>query len=102
MIKTSGYRVSPTEVEEALYETGLVAEAVAFGKVNPELGQSIIAVVVPLEPATFSLDDVQNHCRKFMPTFMVPHEFVVQNEGLARNPNGKLDRPTIKDALFSS
>jgi acyl-coenzyme A synthetase/AMP-(fatty) acid ligase len=26
MIKTSGYRVSPTEVEEALYATGLVAE----------------------------------------------------------------------------
>ena len=31
MIKTSGYRVSPTEVEEVLYRTGLVGECVAFG-----------------------------------------------------------------------
>ena len=32
MIKTSGYRVSPTEVEEAAYATGLVRDAVALGR----------------------------------------------------------------------
>ena len=31
MIKTSGYRVSPTEIEEVVYETGLVRDAVALG-----------------------------------------------------------------------
>ena len=31
MIKTSGYRVSPTEIEEAAYATGLVRDAVALG-----------------------------------------------------------------------
>ena len=31
MIKTSGYRVSPTEVEEVVYASGLVSEAVAIG-----------------------------------------------------------------------
>ncbi len=31
MIKTSGYRVSPTEIEEVAYDTGLVRDAVAVG-----------------------------------------------------------------------
>ena len=31
MIKTSGYRVSPTEIEEVVYGTGLVGDAVALG-----------------------------------------------------------------------
>ena len=40
MIKTSGYRVSPTEVEEILYATKLVGECVAFGVVPRYLGPS--------------------------------------------------------------
>jgi acyl-CoA synthetase (AMP-forming)/AMP-acid ligase II len=35
MMKTSGYRVSPTEVEEILYATQLVGECVAFGVPHP-------------------------------------------------------------------
>ena len=41
MIKTSGYRVSPTEVEEILYGTKLVGECVAFGVDHAALGQAI-------------------------------------------------------------
>ncbi|MGH8641755.1 MAG: acyl-CoA ligase (AMP-forming), exosortase A system-associated, partial [Burkholderiales bacterium] len=42
MIKTSGYRVSPTEVEEVVYATGLVGEAAALGIAHPVLGQAIV------------------------------------------------------------
>ena len=45
MIKTSGYRVSPTEVEEAAYATGLVRDAVALGIDDPALGQKVALVV---------------------------------------------------------
>ena len=45
MIKTSGYRVSPTEVEEAAYGTGLVRDAVALGVEDAGLGQRIVLVV---------------------------------------------------------
>ncbi|MCC6248127.1 MAG: acyl-CoA ligase (AMP-forming), exosortase A system-associated, partial [Rubrivivax sp.] len=38
MMKTSGYRVSPTEVEEVLYATKQVGECVAFGVDHPALG----------------------------------------------------------------
>ena len=39
MIKTSGYRVSPTEVEEVVYATGLVGDAVAVGVPHPGAGR---------------------------------------------------------------
>ena len=42
MIKTSGYRVSPTEVEEVAYDSGLVRDAVALGVDDDRLGQRIV------------------------------------------------------------
>jgi acyl-CoA ligase (AMP-forming) (exosortase A-associated) len=57
MMKTSGYRVSPTEVEEILYSTQLVGECVAFGVPHPSLGHSICVIATgkdgaPLDSAT--------------------------------------------------
>ena len=47
MIKTSGYRVSPTEIEEVAYDTGLVRDAVALGVEDAKLGQHVVLVVSP-------------------------------------------------------
>jgi acyl-coenzyme A synthetase/AMP-(fatty) acid ligase len=47
MIKTSGYRVSPTEVEESRVRLQLVARCAAFGVDHPTLGQAIVLVVSP-------------------------------------------------------
>ena len=47
MIKTSGYRVSPTEIEEEAYATGLVRDAVALGVDDAKLGQRILLVASP-------------------------------------------------------
>jgi len=56
MIKTSGYRVSPSEVEEVAYASGMVVDAVAVGVPHPSLGQAIVLVVRTLDrpPATRS------------------------------------------------
>ncbi len=47
MIKTSGYRVSPTEVEEVAYSTHLVRDAVALGVDDETLGQRVRSTVAP-------------------------------------------------------
>ena len=54
LIKTSGYRVSPTEVEEVLYSSELIKEVVVFGVPHPVLGQAIVAVIVPNSEAVWS------------------------------------------------
>ena len=47
MIKSSGNRVSPTEIEEAALASGLVAEAVALGYPDARLGEGIALIVRP-------------------------------------------------------
>ncbi|MBT8135711.1 MAG: acyl-CoA ligase (AMP-forming), exosortase A system-associated, partial [Gammaproteobacteria bacterium] len=42
MIKSSGYRISPTEVEEAVHATGLVTDCAAVGIPDPDLGQAVV------------------------------------------------------------
>src|SRR5690349_689846 len=95
MIKTSGYRVSPTEVEEVLYATGLVGEAAALGIAHPVLGQAIVLVATP--PANSQLDSaaVLAKCRERLPAFMVPARIVERKGSLPRNPNGKIDRKLL-------
>lgn len=95
MIKTSGYRVSPTEVEEILYATGLVEECAAFGTPHPTLGQAIVAVVQPVAGQAVSVDSLQAECRTRMPAYMLPQHFRLQLGSLPRNPNGKIDRKAL-------
>lgn len=98
MIKTSGYRVSPAEIEEVLFATGLIADAAAVGVPHPTLGQSIVVVASPAagrEPDTAALLDA---CRKTLPLYMVPHE-VQWRDALPRNPNGKYDRALLAAEL---
>ena len=100
MIKTSGYRVSPNEVEEVLYSSGLVGECAAFGLPDNALGHAIVAVVAPLPgQATVDVDALLKVCRDVMPVYMVPRRFEVRTGSLPRNPNGKIDRKAIAQEL---
>ena len=96
MIKTSGNRVSPTEVEEACEASGLVAEAVAFGVPDAAVGQAIAIVVRPSAASDAeSLErDLRAVLRSEIPNFMQPRHILVRSD-LPRNPNGKLDRVAI-------
>ena len=78
MIKTSGYRVSPQEIEEVAYETGLVHDAVALGLEDEALGHRIVLVVTPCDPAGFDPAAVTARLRQILPGYMVPAEVVVR------------------------
>jgi acyl-CoA ligase (AMP-forming) (exosortase A-associated) len=99
MIKSSGYRVSPTEVEEVVYGTGLVGEVAALGIEHPVLGQAI--VVVATSSANSELDSVAviAKCRERLPAFMVPARIIERKGSLPRNPNGKIDRKLLAQEL---
>lgn len=91
MIKTSGYRVSPSEVEECLYLLPDVSEAAALGLSHPTLGQ---AIAVVMTGAGISSDMVIKHCRKQLPSFMVPAQVIVLDD-MPHNQNGKIDRKLL-------
>lgn len=95
MMKTSGYRVSPTEVEEILYETRLVGECVAFGVDHPTLGQAIQVIATATPGGQVDVEALLAECRARMPAYMVPAGISVREGPLPRNPNGKIDRKTL-------
>jgi acyl-CoA ligase (AMP-forming) (exosortase A-associated) len=96
MIKTSGYRVSPTEVEEVLYSTRLVGECVAFGVDHAVLGQAIqVIVTAPVGSEGVDLAALLQQCRQRMPAYMVPAGVATRSGPLPRNPNGKIDRKLL-------
>ena len=93
MIKSSGNRISPTEIEEAAVASGAVAEAVALGIADERLGQSILLYARPVgEGAEQRLSD---WFKRNLPGFMQPTR-VVWRDQLPRNANGKLDRAALK------
>jgi acyl-CoA ligase (AMP-forming) (exosortase A-associated) len=98
MIKTSGYRVSPTEVEEILYATKLVGECVAFGVEHPTLGQAIQVIATPPAGGSLDVEALLAECRARMPAYMVPAGVTVHAGPLPRNPNGKIDRKKLSAA----
>jgi acyl-CoA ligase (AMP-forming) (exosortase A-associated) len=96
MMKTSGYRVSPTEVEEILYATKLVGECVAFGTDHPTLGQAIqVIATAPDGSAAVDVPALLAQCRVHMPAYMVPAGIHPMAGPLPRNPNGKIDRKLL-------
>lgn len=98
MIKSSGYRISPTELEEVVYSSGAVSEAVALGLPHPMIGQGIVIVATPPPEGALDADAVIAACRAALPQFMVP-QAVVERASLERNPNGKIDRKKLSEEL---
>ncbi|MCW8882045.1 MAG: AMP-binding protein, partial [Sedimenticola sp.] len=89
MIKTSGYRVSPTEIEEVIYSSKMVNEVAALGLTHPTLGQAILLVIAGDENT--DREAILKHCQKELPNFMIPQAVEVKS-ALPRNQNGKIDR----------
>jgi acyl-CoA synthetase (AMP-forming)/AMP-acid ligase II len=98
MIKTSGYRVSPTEIEEEAYATALVADAVAIGIPHPKLGQGIVLVASAPPDGQQDSEALLNTLRRRLPRYMVPLA-IEWRESLPRNPNGKFDRTLLRREL---
>jgi acyl-CoA ligase (AMP-forming) (exosortase A-associated) len=95
MIKTSGYRVSPSEVEEVVYAREGVAEVAAIGAEHPQLGQAIVVIALPKEGVAMTAAELLAACKPHLPAYMLPAKVVIADASLPRNPNGKIDRKLL-------
>ncbi|MAD74816.1 MAG: acyl-CoA ligase (AMP-forming), exosortase A system-associated [Rheinheimera sp.] len=93
MIKTSGYRVSPTEVEEAIYRLEPALVDVAAMGIYDGVDQ-VILVVVATSGSDPDVKSWQAQLKRSLPNFMQPREIIVLNS-LPKNANGKIDRKTL-------
>jgi acyl-CoA ligase (AMP-forming) (exosortase A-associated) len=101
MIKTSGYRLSPNEVEEIAFSTGMVGECAAFGVPHVALGQAIVLVATGRDGADLDPGLLLARLREQMPAYMVPAKVDVRPAPLPRNANGKIDRKSLSGEFQS-
>jgi len=91
MIKTSGYRVSPSELESVLLELPEVDEVAIIAGASMKLGQEIIALIVcSMTPKDSTTKTIVRHCQLNLPNYMIPKQIIFLTE-LPRNANGKID-----------
>jgi acyl-CoA ligase (AMP-forming) (exosortase A-associated) len=92
MIKCSGFRISPTEVEDVVHGFAGVRQAIAFGVSDTLLGQ-----VVHVAVAGDALDEAAllDHCRAHMPQYMVPARVHIWEGAMPLTGSGKLDVPAV-------
>lgn len=98
MIKVSGFRISPTEVEEVISSVDTVIEVAAVGVPHPLLGQAIVAVVYT-DSELLESQILLRECQRRLPGYMVPTHIDIRRDGLPRNPNGKFDRKFLQTSL---
>lgn len=94
MIKSSGNRISPQEIESAAMATGLVAEVVALGVPDERLGHAIHLVARAAPDAENARDALPKALGRELPNFMQP-QVIHWKDVMPLNPNGKIDRTAL-------
>jgi amino acid adenylation domain-containing protein len=91
MVKIRGYRVELGEVEAALYRHKSIGEAAVMSVPDELLGSRLHAVISATTDAGLTREEVIDHCRKWLPGYMVP-DVVEFRAALPRTSTGKVDR----------
>ncbi|MGI8931455.1 MAG: AMP-binding protein, partial [Sphingomicrobium sp.] len=94
MIKVSGNRISPTEIEEAALASGAVTDAAAFGVPDERFGQAVVLVAV----GEGDEDRLRAYFKRELPPYMQPSR-IIWKDKLPIGPNGKLDRAALNAEL---
>jgi len=94
-IKSSGFRISPTEVEDALSRTDQVRDVAVIGVPDEALGERIKAFVVAREGVPVVAELVLAAVSERLPRHMIPKEIEVLDE-LPKTSSGKIDYPSLR------
>lgn len=95
MIKSSGFRISPTEVEDALFRSGRIRHAAVIGVPDEMLGQHIKAFVVARDEESKDAAELIRIVGEKLPRYMVPKTVEFLDE-LPKTTSGKIDYPGLR------
>lgn len=103
VINSAGYRIGPTEVENALIEHPAVQESAAVASPDAERGEVVKAFVVlraPYAPSERLVHELQEHVKRVTAPYKYPRriEFVAE---LPKTASGKLKRRQLRDREFA-
>lgn len=93
MIKTKGFRVSPEEIENCIYQLKKVKECCVFGFIS-ETGEKLIKVIVSCNEEGISEKDIIRHCRSKLPEYMIPRSIEIM-ESIPKTGTFKINRSAV-------
>ena len=94
-IITGGENVFPTEVESAIYATGLVKDVCVIGISDRFWGQVVTAIYVPLE-SSHDLNLIQQKVRQQLAKYKQPKHWI-EIDKIPRNDRGKINYQKLKE-----
>jgi acyl-CoA synthetase (AMP-forming)/AMP-acid ligase II len=91
MIKTKSANVSRLEVEAALRALPAVDLPIVAGLPDPELGQLVVAAVVPAPGATLTEDALKTALRGILSSYKIPRRIIfISHDDVPRTATGKI------------
>lgn len=100
VIISGGTNIYPREVEEALLTHAGVAEVSVIGEPDPDWGENVLAVVVPVAGAAPDAAMLDAHCRDHIARFKRPKRYVFVSV-LPKNAYGKVLKTELRAMLAS-
>jgi acyl-CoA synthetase (AMP-forming)/AMP-acid ligase II len=100
VIIRGGENLSPLLIESVITAEEDVISCCVVGRAEKDLGEVPVAFVVPKNPGTTSVQQVQDAVKKRLSRIYVPHE-VLFVDSLPETAVGKIDRKTLSARLAS-
>jgi len=100
LIKSRGYRIELGEIEAAFHTHHGVRETAAIAIPDDLIGNRIKAFVVPLDGKRLTAKELEAHCARILPRYMLPESIEFIDE-LPKTSTGKIDRPYLARKLSS-
>jgi long-chain acyl-CoA synthetase len=100
MLIRGGENIYCAEVESALYEHPAVADCAVIGVPHQVLGEEVGAVVVPRPGAAVSGRELREFLAGRIAAFKVPAHVWFREQGLPRNPGGKILKTRLREELL--
>jgi acyl-CoA ligase (AMP-forming) (exosortase A-associated) len=101
LIKSRGFRVSPEEIEQCVFASGLVSNAVAFAVPANDVDDDIVVAITPNDPTTSCEAHLTEFCKREMPPYLRPR-VIWRLEQFPQTTSGKPDRTRIRQAYVDT
>lgn len=100
-IKSAGFRISPTEVEDVICRVAPVRQAAVVGAPDEVLGQILVAFAIPQERAeALEPSGILSNCATKLPRHMIPKKIFLVDE-LPMTSSGKVNYPALRERVLA-
>ena len=102
MVVSGGVNLYPSESENALRQHPSVADVAVIGIPHPDLGEQLLGLVVPVDPASPpEARDLEAFCRELISAYKIPRKYEFLDE-LPRNEMQKVDKKALRRPYWDS